>query len=604
MHPAIPYLPEFSPAAISRIKYIFNQIQSDTMATFKSVTQFISDTKARFADVNDTIKKIKNNMIPGFDRAQYPNIMDIRPGYKVSGGKIDPNAKAIVFVVDKKVANNALAANQIIPGSINGIPTDVTPASVFEKLRLDNAATITSLLPGSSAANTDYVLDSSSFNFAAALTPAARIPQITYVPPTNVQLDEITDEMSLICHVSPEQGWIQLEKFFTAVSGDLTVGMYDFSAPQIRDALVGIAKKDIPFHMCYDGKPPAGVGSAGSKKDDLSEDAIIAEIQGEANTTFEHVKASLGKNGLWANAYHIKVAVNNQESFWLSSGNWQSSNQPVIDTGKPFSTYLNKNNREWHIIVTNKKLARIYHDFLMDDIRQSKEKANEGIVALIPDEELVFPDFPIVQELIAVTNEIKQFEPKQFDFTAANPLKIQPLLTPNNYMPKIKELIGTATTLLYFQNQYIKVSKTMTDDYVELLTALRDKSKDPNIDFRIILRYEPDARIMKENLVNFGFPDDRVKIQNNCHNKGIIIDGKVVVVGSHNWSNYGVEWNRDASLIIYNQDVCAYYQQVFEYDWDNRASDKLNETGTSSGEDIAGLIPADAQVGDYESLFD
>ena len=33
----------------------------------------------------------------------------------------------------------------------------------------------------------------------------------------------------------------------------------------------------------------------------------------------------------FASAYHIKVAVRDRKSFWLSSGNWQSSNQPDID---------------------------------------------------------------------------------------------------------------------------------------------------------------------------------------------------------------------------------------------------------------------------------
>ena len=42
------------------------------------------------------------------------------------------------------------------------------------------------------------------------------------------------------------------------------------------------------------------------------------------------LKTSTHPDGLWASAYHIKVAVRDGKTVWLSSGNWQSSNQPDI----------------------------------------------------------------------------------------------------------------------------------------------------------------------------------------------------------------------------------------------------------------------------------
>jgi len=40
-------------------------------------------------------------------------------------------------------------------------------------------------------------------------------------------------------------------------------------------------------------------------------------------------------NGWVASSYHIKVAVRDDEAAWLSSGNWQSSNQPPADPLAP-----------------------------------------------------------------------------------------------------------------------------------------------------------------------------------------------------------------------------------------------------------------------------
>lgn len=73
-------------------------------------------------------------------------------------------------------------------------------------------------------------------------------------------------------------------------------------------------------------------------------------------------------------------------------------------------------------------------------------------------------------------------------------------------------------------------------------------------------------------LVGLGFPREALRFQPACHNKTIIVDGKVVLFGSHNWSNEGVKTNRDASLIFYDEEVAGYLAEVYEYDWDRLAT--------------------------------
>ncbi|WP_342343918.1 phospholipase D-like domain-containing protein [Agrobacterium fabrum] len=50
-----------------------------------------------------------------------------------------------------------------------------------------------------------------------------------------------------------------------------------------------------------------------------------------------------------------------------------------------------------------------------------------------------------------------------------------------------------------------------------------------------------------------------IKANGQCHTKGIIVDNEAVVIGSHNWSPTGMTTNRDASLIVYDQDVISYF---------------------------------------------
>ena len=62
---------------------------------------------------------------------------------------------------------------------------------------------------------------------------------------------------------------------------------------------------------------------------------------------------------------------------------------------------------------------------------------------------------------------------------------------------------------------------------------------------------------------------NNVKIQNNVHNKGIIVDGSAVLVSSQNWSTDGTLYNRDAGVIIYHEEAARYFQQIFLHDWEH-----------------------------------
>ncbi len=51
------------------------------------------------------------------------------------------------------------------------------------------------------------------------------------------------------------------------------------------------------------------------------------------------------------------------------------------------------------------------------------------------------------------------------------------------------------------------------------------------------------------------------------HSKFAVVDGKKVVVGSHNWSFHAMEKNREAAAIIEDERVAGEFEEVFEEDW-------------------------------------
>jgi phosphatidylserine/phosphatidylglycerophosphate/cardiolipin synthase-like enzyme len=53
----------------------------------------------------------------------------------------------------------------------------------------------------------------------------------------------------------------------------------------------------------------------------------------------------------------------------------------------------------------------------------------------------------------------------------------------------------------------------------------------------------------------------------NLHNKGVIVDNTSVLISSINWNEHSVTQNREAGVIIDNEDVATWYATVFLHDW-------------------------------------
>jgi hypothetical protein len=532
----------------------------------------------------------------GRELRSLPGVVDVRPGIRFRHGW-PTGEPAVVVVVEQK--RDDVPADQRLPAEIDGVPLDVAAATPLQLLRRDDPRLAERLqpeepllLPGEAP-----VIEAAADDERGALA---------YVPPPGVRLDEITDAMTVTCHVSPDDGWPMLDEFFGGVRRRLTVGMYDFSAPHVRDGLrdaltrsPASARRSLtlvldPKLALTNGGDEASNPKANDVTEDKVRDALSKALHDRLDFAWAAVKLQ-GKTtaGIFPNAYHIKVAVRDGEAFWLSSGNWQSTNQPPPDAvpesdedQAELRRTLKRYNREWHVVVEHAGLANVFERFLQNDLAQAAPLQDEtrGVVEELRLPDLLVPELPEDPERAA--RPVKLFDRQPFRFTGQRKLRVQPLLTPDKdpsnaahrvYAARVLELVRSARKKLYFQNQYINLGKRMEPAFVELVAALKDKANDRAIDTRIILRDLIGAREMLEALLANGFPADRIRLQKATHTKGIVVDGAAVLVGSHNWSSNGTTRNRDASLIFFDKRIADYYERIFLHDWDALASARVSE---------------------------
>lgn len=496
-----------------------------------------SETRRAVQQVIDThLEELR--AVPGFVGAE--------PGFPLINGRILRRAAIVVFVTHKRAPSHLLPEERM-PRQLGPYRVAVMQADPQRQLEADKS-------------NQDFV---------AALDVAAS--QLVYRHIPGDPIDQVFKvEKPFLCHVGPDAGWPVLKPFIEATRTTLSVAMYDFNADYIATTFIETVRGNkLKAVLTWDDSMTA------------PETVIRGKLKEKLAGRLDGAIVQCGAGRRFASAYHEKVAVRDSSAFWLSSGNWSLRSQPEIDPiGDPASAkgMYSRGNREWHVIVEDEALARVFEQYIKYDLGNSKEEL-DGAAALDQPAALRMPDLFVARleaadDAPAALAPPEPVAPKILP-SSARAVRVRPLLTPDNYIDRVVALLKRARRSIYLQYAYINYSDKPNDRrFTAMLGLLADLSNKPGIDLRIIVGSNGAADKIRL-LVQAGFRETAFRTQGNIHNKGIIVDGKVVLVSSANWSADGVLRNRDAGLIIEDRDIAAYYEAVFLDDWNRRAKSQL-----------------------------
>jgi len=498
------------------------------------------------ATIDQNIGQLK--AVPGFVSAE--------PGFPIVDGGLVREPAVIVFVAHKRPPDS-VANEDRVPRQLGEYRVAVMQASPMQQLEALSAAD--------------------------RMSPATSILSTLSVKPENLTYKALTDNpidqqyvvsTPFLCHVGPDAGWPVLKPFLQAAQVSLSVAMYDFNADYISKVFIDcIRDNSLKAQLTWDNSMTA------------PETEIRAKLKRVPELTGGIVQTGSGCR--FASAYHEKVAVRDSKSFWLSSGNWSLRSQPNIDPiGTPAQAkgMYSKANREWHIIVEDEKLAQMYEKYIEVDLKASQAAAAAGDPraaldrAALPEQmpDLFVPIESIQEQAALAVKPVEPIAPKRLPSTPRE-VRVAPLLTPDNYVDRITKMLSKVQKSVYLQFAYINYSdKPQDKKFADMLAILGKLSWKQGVDVRIILGNNGSANQIRL-LAQSGFNEKVFKSQSNIHNKGIIVDGVITLVSSANWSGDGVLRNRDAGLLIEDEEVAAYYQDTFLYDWDNRASARVED---------------------------
>jgi hypothetical protein len=494
-----------------------------------------------------------------------PGFVSAEPGFPLVDGAILKEPSIIVFVSRKLPVGDLLPEDRL-PRQLGQYRVAVMQADperqVFASQKFDG--------------------------LAARLTQSSA--DLTYEGIDGDPIDEkfeISEPM--LCHVGPDAGWPVLKPFLEATEKTLSVAMYDFNADYIAKSFIETVRdKELNVVLTWDDGMTA------------PETKIRTRLRRTLKEQLDGWIVQCGNGYRFANAYHEKVAVRDSSAFWLSSGNWSLRSQPDIDPiadPKTARGMFSKGNREWHIIVDDGPLSEMFERYIRHDRDGSEAEAKAGDKAAKLDKTITerMPDLFV--PILALVGSFELAAPPQPFAPASLPsvrrkVEVMPVLTPDNYLHRILDLIKSAKRSIYLQYAYITYSDRPDDKkFTEMLGLLADLSYKPNFEMRIIVGASGAADKIRK-LVEAGFNEKVFHTQSSIHNKGIVVDGSVVLVSSANWSSDGVLRNRDAGLIIYDEEIASYYSAVFEYDWDTRSTSHIEDDEVAVVASVGEEIPA------------
>lgn len=365
----------------------------------------------------------------------------------------------------------------------------------------------------------------------------ARFSATAQIMPKLPAVPKWIDLSSAKIAVSPDCSYQLVKACLRKAKHSLKVYIYNLSADYLLAELSAAKARGVSVRVMYD-----------------THDSGKAEQEVLDNLGITHIAAPSTKPANYFSVCHQKFVVVDDSDLLIESANWATSSIPKRSVGDPYKI----GNREWLAWVTSKSLAEWFDQLFEHDWRLAKEK--RSFAEIVPPEEGVFA---------LGTMAFSAIPSKEFDVASIKtPLKVFPVVSPNNYGEQILIQLKAATSSICVQQQYI----TAGDGVDDLLDVLEQKKK-KGVTIRILVSPKfPDAWQHSIDTLTAANLVDRLRATNlkyvvHNHNKGLIIDSRFTVVSSTNWSENSIVRAREAGLLVDSVELAKYFKGVFDFEW-------------------------------------
>jgi len=355
---------------------------------------------------------------------------------------------------------------------------------------------------------------------------------------------------SMIPSIGPDTAFNDLYHWIGLAEESIHLHVYQFMSPDLSHALLDAISRGVEVTILLEEGILDGSSTIDNQKGhaqalhDAGATVLWMEDPSQISSPYTYI--------------HSKVAVRDSASVWISSGNWKDTSLPSDGIG----------NREWSIILNSEEAANLVLSRFSWDENPNHLHISTHSSSHSP-------------------SDGWSMEEASFDGSATEPYSIQgpfdaQLMTcPDDCVDGIVSMINSAQYSIDLSVQYldldwywgfgdnpiivslheaanrgVKLRIILNGYYAEWDDEIRDTIHMFNTNWNATEGLDTTARLMASS-------DTIVKL----HNKGAIIDGESVLVGSMNWGSSAALRNREMGVLINHEELTSSYLSSFNEDW-------------------------------------
>src|SRR2546430_1692683 len=348
--------------------------------------------------------------------------------------------------------------------------------------------------------------------------------------------------------LSPDEGDGPLLRFLGSAQGTIELGVYTFTSGRIAGVLEEAVRRGIRVRVLLDGGP---VGGIDPDERNVTRDLAAAGVE----VRWLRVGSDVVKRYRFL---HAKYAIVDSRAAWIGSENFGVA-------GFPDRT---KGNRGWSVRVDDDELATALRSVFEVDFDERRRDS--------------------ISEEVGAAAQVRASSPMS-PRTSGGPSQIRRarlVVGPDaNLDPDgILELLASARGRLSIETFYIEDRwRDTTNPFLEgAFDAARrgvtvkilldgswssveaDSGTNDDVVARINRRAKELHLPMEARLL-----EPRGSIQ-RLHNKGVVVDGRAVLVSSMNWALGSSTENREIGVLLDDPGIAQRFEAAFDADWEGR----------------------------------
>jgi phosphatidylserine/phosphatidylglycerophosphate/cardiolipin synthase-like enzyme len=260
---------------------------------------------------------------------------------------------------------------------------------------------------------------------------------------------------------------------------------------------------------------------------------------------------------------HAKYVVIDQHTVLVTSENFKYNGFPPQSLS---------GNRGWGVVLEDPGIARYFSTVFSTDM---------GSPSVVP-----YSGSSGSYESAITRSYVAEFSPASFDGAT-----VTPVIAPDT-SDQITDLMNSAQQSIEIEQAYI-TNETEYELNPYLSAAINASRR--GVAVRVLLdSYYYNVEDEKDNdemtvLINSIGKAEQIPLEARCanlaanniekiHNKGAIVDDRMVLISSINWNSNSPNFNREAGVIVEHPGVARYFKTVFEDDWNSAQSDQGIQT--------------------------